>query len=563
MNRLAVFLLSLVFITGAIWDSIAVKKVRAGVRFFASGDFTQAQEAFAEAESAEPGNETIAFDRACTLMAQGESSEAREMLQQTSLARDTQLSSAAHYNLGNMAAATARETLGPNPVNVDPSKREEVISKLLSAAGHYRDCLRVSPAHADARHNLELIRLFVKQIQAQWEERDREKAREELGLLEFLNMIESKQRAVRAISSSLTVQKSTPHERQLRRETADAQRQLQEEIGPLKVKITAELQQATSQSPPNQPDQKEQILTVMNQLADTAGELMLQAADQIQTADTNTTRQTQREVLNQLNEIYMVVAPFANVLQRAIPVQDGLMKQCEAGSSAALEDTEDESASTATTQGQRVVDFEELAWEQSRITNWTRLLSLKAEAERPQLEAQLESIKSQATDDTAAANSSPQPPTDEDSPDPAKQLAALVESMDKAIELAPLAEEHSASAESRIRAEETAEGVVEQQEALRLLKEIAEPLKDEENQDSEDQNEDQKQDGQQESGEQKDDGSEKDEQQNQQSEEQQSPSREQAESVLRRAREREREHRDLEKQLRKILGGVVPVDKDW
>jgi hypothetical protein len=268
-------------------------------------------------------------------------------------------------------------------------------------------------------------------------------------------------------------------------------------------------------------------------------------------------------VLNQLNEIYMVVAPFANVLQRAIPVQDGLMKQCEAGSSAALEDTEDESASTATTQGQRVVDFEELAWEQSRITNWTRLLSLKAEAERPQLEAQLESIKSQATDDTAAANSSPQPPTDEDSPDPAKQLAALVESMDKAIELAPLAEEHSASAESRIRAEETAEGVVEQQEALRLLKEIAEPLKDEENQDSEDQNEDQKQDGQQESGEQKDDGSEKDEQQNQQSEEQQSPSREQAESVLRRAREREREHRDLEKQLRKILGGVVPVDKDW
>ena len=34
-------------------------------------------------------------------------------------------------------------------------------------------------------------------------------------------------------------------------------------------------------------------------------------------------------------------------------------------------------------------------------------------------------------------------------------------------------------------------------------------------------------------------------------------------SVLRKARERERQHRDLQKQLQQIAGGRVRVDRDW
>ncbi len=563
MNRHFVILLSLLLTTGAVWDSATVKNVRAGVRFFSRGEFPQAQEAFAEAEATAPGNDTIRFDKACTLMAQGESSEARELLQQAALARDTQLSSASHYNLGNLAAAAARETLGSDPVNVDRSQREDVISGLLSAVGHYRDCLRVSSTHSEARHNLELIRLFIKHIQAQWEERDRQQARDDLGLLEFLKMLEEKQRALRGLAGTFTERKNTAQDRQLRKETAESQRQLREEIGPLKEKLSAELQKAAEL---NQPDQLEQIQSVLYQFAEEAGNRMLQAAEQIQSAGAKTTTQTQREVLDQLNEIFMVIAPFSDVIQRAIPEQEGLLKHSESMLTSLSDDVEDGAAFEA---GQRDMAHDDLAWNQSRITDWARLLSLKAEVERPQLEAQLESMQSQGQDDDPPVVSNAQPAPDEEGPDPSEQVVALIESMEKAIELAPKAEEHSSLAESRIRVEEFAEGLTEQQEALRLLKEIAEPLKNNQDQDDDgegnDQNQDQddQQDPQEDSGEKNDDGSNTENQRDQQQEEEQTPSREQAESVLRRAREREREHRDLEKELRRILGGVVPVARDW
>lgn len=563
MNRFFVILLSLLCATGAVWDSATVKNVRAGVRFFSSGKFQQAQEAFTKAATTAPGNDTIKFDKACTLIARGDSSEARELLQQAALARDTRLSSASHYNLGNLAAAAARETLGSDPVSIDPSKREEVISGLLSAVGHYRDCLRVSSTHSEARHNLELIRLFIKHIQVQWEERDRQKARNDLGLLEFLRMLEEKQRALRGLAGTFTELKNTPQDRQLRKETAESQRQLREEIAPLKQKLSAELQKAAEQ---NQPDQLEQIQSVLYQLAEEAGTRMLQAAEQIQSADTKTTILTQREVLDQLNEIYMVVAPFADVLQRAIPVQEGLIKQSESTHSLSSDDVEDEAVSAT---GQSDETHDDFVWNQSRITDWARLLSLKAEAERPQLEAQLESMQSLGQDGDPPVASSAQPSPNAEGADRSEHIVALVQSMENAIELAPKAEDRSSLAESRIRAEEFSEGLTAQQEALRLLKEIAEPLKNDQNQndDGESRNQDQKQDDQHDQqenpGKKNDDGSDPQDQQDDRRNTQQAPSRETAESILRRARARAREHRDLEKELRKILGGVVPVDRDW
>ncbi|MEM9645767.1 MAG: hypothetical protein AAF989_12325, partial [Planctomycetota bacterium] len=64
-------------------------------------------------------------------------------------------------------------------------------------------CLRIDPGHADARHNLELIRLFVKHIQDQWEKQDREKARREMNLLEFLEMVEQRQATMRSVVQSI------------------------------------------------------------------------------------------------------------------------------------------------------------------------------------------------------------------------------------------------------------------------------------------------------------------------------------------------------------------------
>jgi tetratricopeptide (TPR) repeat protein len=162
--------------------STAVRKVRKGIRFFVGGEFESAGKAFSEADKAEPDNATIVFDRACALAASGDSEkveEAQKLFRNAALARDVGLAARAQYNLGCLSAEQGRATLGENPVEAAPEKREEGVSLLLAAVGHYRDCLRLDKEHGDARHNLELIRLFIKHIQDQWAKRDREQAREE------------------------------------------------------------------------------------------------------------------------------------------------------------------------------------------------------------------------------------------------------------------------------------------------------------------------------------------------------------------------------------------------
>jgi hypothetical protein len=108
-----------------------------------------------------------------------------------------------------------------------------------------------------------------------------------------------------------------------------------------------------------------------------------------------------------------------------------------------------------------------------------------------------------------------------------------------------------------------------QEQALKLLKEISEPLPKQD--DSQQQNDQQDKSDNQENGDQdnKDQQDSKDGQdQKQDGSQQQQPaprelSRQQALSVLRRARERERKHRQAQKQLRRFLASPIHVDRDW
>ena len=576
-----IVLLLLVVGTGAIWDSKVVQRVRTGVRHFAAGEFEKAAEEFAAADSELPDNRTVQFDRAATLTAMGKPEDATEFYQQAALARSAPLSAAAHYNMGNIAANRAQQLLGDDPVNVASEQREEVLSELLSAVGHYRDCLRVESGHDNARHNLELIRLFIKHIQAEWEKRDRQKAREELGLLEFLAMIEQKQILLRQVAKELTDEQESPQRRQAIRETADSQRQLQEEIEPLKQKIAAELQVPAGQQPSPDDDQTQQVKTLLDQLADDAAAAILRSSDQLQSADLRAARETQLDSLAQLNQIYMVLVPFNRLLQRAIQTQEGLVSQSETSlpdTNQDEEDSQDEPASSPPT----TFDFDQNTWHQIRVTDWARLLSLKAAAELPQVQEQLTAAKA-----SAEATESVQPPADDNineqsptdggdsaqteaSPDPTQQqLQAQVDVRQTAVELAPQVEQHSLTAQQELQQQQVTEALPEQQEALKLLKEIAKPLKqDQGQQDNEDeqQNQDQQQDKQQEPDSSQQDSDEKkkqDQDSKPEGDKQQQQEQQQAESVLRRAREREREHREQQKKLRRILGGLIPVDKDW
>jgi len=587
--------------------STAVDKVREGVRSFADGDFEAAGKAFSEADVVRPENATIVFDRACALAATGDAEKARELFQQAALVRNIDLAARSHYNLGSLSAEQGRATLGDDPVAADPTQREQGLSQLLSAAGHYRDCLRLDADHSDARHNLELIRLFVKHIEAQWEQHDREKARQEMGLLELLSVIEERQRALRSTVRMLMDETDSPQRRQVALETAHQQEELREELAPLKEKIAeqfAAAQQAppgggfSNQHPSQDPSagrQMEQAQKLLTQLADEVGSRMIDAASTVAAGDFPSAAEKQRGVLDPLNQIFMAVAPFTTVLRRATSQQEQLTATSKAvigvdspaGASAPHDDgeaggegqPENASADDVTAEVTAEVDAPELEWEQTTIAEWSRMLSLKARSELPRVEAQLQAAQ-QAEADPAQAPDPGQATKDDDpghphgaSADSSAQLEGLQQSLQKAIELAPKVEQHSTDAATHLGKSDLAGALPDQQQAQQLLHEIAEPLQQENQQPPDEQNDkqqgqDQNQNPQQQDQQQDQKQDQKQDQEQQQPEQQteqqsaQSP-QQRAMSVVRRARQRERQHRDLQMQLQKMVGGRAPVDRDW
>jgi len=567
------------FSIGAGPSSSAVDKVRQGIGHFRSGDYPAAVQAFSEADVAEPENETIQFDRACALIATGDREKAEELFRETSLSQNIEIAAQSHYNLGGLAAETARAMLGDDAAAIAPEQRQETVAQLMAAVGHYRDCLRIDSEHEDARYNLELIRVFLKHIQSVWEQQDREKSREETDLLQFLAMIEQRQSQLRAVTAALGEQPNSPQRRQAVQETAESQRELYQEIEPLVDKLHEQFQaagqsqpQGAGPDPGNAPSQSQQAEELLSQLASEAGKLMLQAATMVDKGSFESARNRQKDTLDRLNQIFMAVAPFANVLKRATDRQRGLVttSQDHTASDEGSEttSTSDAERSDAGTDNKPVagdgvpkeaaIEFPELAWQQSYVTDWSRMLSLKAEAELEALEAQQQSLG--PGDSQSDADSRTEDPSGAEQDAAAAQLESLQESLRKAIELGPDVEQHSSDAVADINEEDLGQALPHQQEALRLLEEIAEPLA-QQNQQNQDQQDSDSSDQNQQQQQQQADSSEQN-QQNQQQQQQRSP-QERAMSALRRARERERQHRDLQKQMQQIIGGRVPVDRDW
>jgi len=98
---------------------------------------------------------------------------------------------------------------------------------------HYRDCLRIDAEHAPARKNLELLRLWIKQMDDVWAQRDREKRRDEMDLLQFLEWIDGEQRMLEAAAKAFGQIDGSPRQRQAVALTENSQRLLAGEIEPL------------------------------------------------------------------------------------------------------------------------------------------------------------------------------------------------------------------------------------------------------------------------------------------------------------------------------------------
>ncbi len=552
----------------------ASRCVRQGISKYRTGDFEAAGKAFSDADVALPENGRVAFNRACVHMAQGDTGKAIELFQQAALSRDSQLAKRCHYNLGCLQAAKAKSLFGDKPEEATPEVREQGMQLLSHAVNHYRDCLEIDANHSGARHNLEVLRLWIKHMREVWAKRDREKQRKEMNLLQFLKMIQAQQRTLRQTSKLLERQSDSPRRRQVIGEVEAAQETLAHEIKPLKEKIAEAFQPPPTsaanagqpQPPPAANDKAKQATKILTKLADESRKFMLQARDHLNDIAVVDAVGAQTNVLDQLNDILMAVAPFIELLQTATNTEQQLVDQSEAIKATKSENTKAEKANAG--DGKPFVgpghddsgqpEFAELAREQSSVTQISEVLPLKARQELQQLEA------SAAASPNPSPSPTPNPPTTPPT-DPQQeaqhkeQIAGLKASLQKAIELSPQIQDASKQAAEALEKEQADRALPQQKQALELLKEIAKslPKQDQQKQDQQsDKDQPQKQDQQQ----QKQQSADKNRQKN---DPQQNLSRRQAESVLRKVQEREREHRDLKKQYRRFLGGPVKVDKDW
>ncbi len=603
--------------------------VRDGLKLYRADEFDKARAKFAEAREAFAKSDAAksaiaAFDEACAAHRKGDVAHARESYLQAGLAHDKGLAAAAHFNLGTLASEEARRLAGENPESVAAEKRPEIIDGLKAAVASFRHSLELEPENVRARRDIELVRQWIKYYSDRWLQHDREKRRQEMNLIAFLEFLIETERALCESVKALNSTTPTDAFAEMKR----LQDELREEIAPLKDKIKAELQPqpaaGASGAPQGSSQELEKGIALLQGWADTAGAKMTSAAQELLSRQVEPAARDQQAAIDELEKIWDAVIPFHPLLARDLADQTqiaGALKPEEPPDSTKAADGKpaDNKAQGQTQAapapqnssppagqpalGSETEDLARLAETQVRTQRRTQLLKLKAEAElarvkeQPPGEAPKETKNPSAgKDDTKnAAAAKPKPV------DPEKIKAGY----QKAIELAPEAVKKMELAAKALEKKDRKGAYPPAEEARKILEEIqkAQPPQEDEKQDKKDQDkkkdEQQKQDqkdkkdeqqkkdqkdqekkkDEQKKDEQKDQEKKKDEQkkdeqkkkqddqgkseQEKKQQQKQEFSKDQIEEALRKVRERQQEKRERDRMLKARVLGRAPVEKDW
>ena len=486
----------------------AAQNVDEGLEHFQQGQFEQASDAFKRADTALPDDARIAFNQACAAAASaagGKTADADlavELFQKAAASTDPSLAAASRYCLGCMAALEARSAFGETPQDAAPEVRSEGLESLDRAVTHYRDALKLDPQYEDARYNRELIHHWVERMKDLWRQRDRQKERAKLNLIDYVLKLEEEQKSLRTQAKSLATQPDTPLWREQLDEAKKAQRELAEEIGPLKEKIAAAI--AQPQAAPGgqvQPgaaavptDDIKKAVALLSGLADQVGTEMTTAADQLHSARANDALAAQAAAEEMLDQIYMAVVPYPALVKRAVDTQRELVGRTsgEVAPKAPAEGNEvDKSQQTAENSTEEKTDFDsgEEARRQRFVTRWSEVMVAKAKQGLKQMPP-VEEEKLETEEEGGAKPASGL--VDEKK----KKMEGLRKSMELAVKLGPQVETLTDEAADDLDDKKVAAALPKQKESLRLLEEIAKPLEDQnkQNQQQQDQNQQQKQD---------------------------------------------------------------------
>ncbi|MDP6445660.1 MAG: hypothetical protein QGG36_14020 [Pirellulaceae bacterium] len=545
-------------------DSRVSDRERRAVELYEAGDVAAARALLDEAAEMSPADDQLAFNRGSLLAAAGNLNEAAPLLRRAAASRDKSIAVAARYNLGCAFAAAANRTAGDDPPATPESDRSEVLEHIAAAAQAFSDCLLVAPSHERAQQNLEILRLWTARMQKEWAERDRAERLAKLDLFELWKDLNKRQlelhgETLRQLAAADSIKRQVALKR-IGRDQYELLRDTNE--------LPPKLQQLLLANAPDQIDADqidagriEEIRRQLDKLSSAAAESMQAAATSLNSqTNPRSAPNSQLNALDQLDDYYLSLAPFLEIVKEALDRQTVLLQSPEPPDA-----------------GRIASD----AHRQATLAKLVDAFAARAEQER------------QRPGDAS-------PPDENLDPEAAAQDQQLQQSVARAIQYAPQIRRLSDAAAESIRGGQFAAARTAQEQVVELLKKILESQQQQQNQqdrDSQEQNPQQPQDNQSDSqnnpqpGDPQDNQSQQDSEDRQDQQDQQDQQRgdqqqqqeqdssaasesqrargdarqlvqDRAEAMLQQVRERERKHREQKRALQILLRGQR-VEKDW
>lgn len=121
-----------------------------------AGEFDKALESYKAAEVTMPESPELAYNQGIAYYRLRDFSKAHDAFNRALLTRDRGLEEKIKYNLGNVAYAGAMEKTSAD--------LQQAIDSLKTAIGHFRDALEIDPTDEDAKANIQMAQVLIKDL---------------------------------------------------------------------------------------------------------------------------------------------------------------------------------------------------------------------------------------------------------------------------------------------------------------------------------------------------------------------------------------------------------------
>jgi len=507
-----------------------IEDVRKGVRAFEKGEFEKANEHFDAAAKDRPDTpeiafDSISFDRGIALQRLGRHDDARAQYLEAAGSRDSALASRARYNLGTLATDEAQAVFGEKPEEAHGETRENGVEALERAIRDYRACLEIAPEHSAARHNLELLLLWLKQMRNVWAEKDKQRDEQkkdeekEDDLAAFLKKLIDRQGELRVATHGLGETPAAEASNAVAGDQEALAQQAHELPDRIDKMIAKQAQAMQAQggagggAPAARAEEMEKAAAAMKQMMALAQTALDAAVPALRARDVQKAAENQVNARAILESLWSALAPFQQVVQSAESIETSIVDALQDPPEKLVLETEDQ---------MRVV---------------LMALAFPQKIEQAKQQAQMTASMPQQGGGGQAQQG---------------QAEAMQRALAKAEELTPEIQKTAGEAtEALVKGE--VEKAKPKAECVRdLLREILklfpkDPNQQQQEQNKDDPNQDQKKDEQDEKDKEKGEKKRPDE----------------VESMLRKAEEREREQKEREKRRARLAAGAGTVERDW